>query len=243
MAFDHIRIAFFDKARQALDRARLGFLGLRRVHQDHFLPAAVIGKGNAGDVILRRLRQIAFARGRDHFDLQALHFLQRHAFEQGPPGVGEVVLHRVGQREKNASRALQAVAQRDQFFPTVDRDQPVELEIAGELLRVLHPEIGDVGVRPDERPERLHLDRGAAVLLATINAHRASVAHLDRDDSQRRIGAEEQQVIRKSHRPNDGTSSLSFRAAVDGEEPPNFRTRVTHCEVPLRAAPDRDDKL
>ncbi len=86
-------------------------------------------------------------------------------FEQGSPRRGEVMLHRIAQGEKAAARTLQAVAQRDQFLPTIDRDQPVELQIAGEFLGVFQSEIRDIAVRPDERVKGLDVADRAAVFL------------------------------------------------------------------------------
>ena len=105
------------------------------------------------------------------------------------------MLHRIGEREEIAPGALQAVAQRDQLLPAVDGDEPVELQVAGELLGVLHPEIRHVAIRPDERMKRLDVAHGGAVLLAPVDLHRPGVAHLDRDDARRRIGAEEHRVF------------------------------------------------
>src|SRR4029434_2043290 len=67
-------------------------------------------------------------------------------------------------------------------------------------------------------------------------------AQLDRYDPWSRIGTEKQLVIFKRHGRNDGTASLSFRAAVDGEEPHEFRARVTNQESPLRFSANWDDK-
>ncbi len=109
------------------------------------------------------------------------------------------MLHWIAQREEAAAGALQAVAKRDQLFPAAHAHEPVELQIAREPPGILHPEICDVGISPDERMEPLHVTDGAAVALAPVNAHRSGVAHLDRDDARRGIGAEEQRVVLKSH--------------------------------------------
>ena len=59
-------------------------------------------------------------------------------------------------------------------------------------------EISHIGIRPDERMERFDVRHGRSVLLAAINAHRTGLAHLDRDDARRGIGAEEQRVFLQS---------------------------------------------
>ena len=104
------------------------------------------------------------------------------------------MLHRIAQREEAAAGALQAIAERDQFLPAIDADPPAELQIAGELLG-FDPEIGHIGVAPNERMKRLDVAGRAAVFFAAINFHRAGIAHLDRDNPRRRIGAEEQGVF------------------------------------------------
>ena len=52
-----------------------------------------------------------------------------------------------------------------------------------------------------------------AILFAPINFYGAGVAQLDRHDARRRVGAEEQLIILESHRLNDCTAWLPFRAA------------------------------
>ena len=61
MAFDHIRISFFNDGGESPQRRILRFFGLGGINQDQFFPAAVIGKRDARNVILRCLGQIRFS--------------------------------------------------------------------------------------------------------------------------------------------------------------------------------------
>ena len=88
MAFDHVRIAFLDQTRQALDCGVLGFLALLRIDHDQFLPAGVIGKRDARDVICDASRSRSLSPvERKHFDLHPLQFFKRQLFEKRPAGV------------------------------------------------------------------------------------------------------------------------------------------------------------
>ena len=87
VAFDHIRIALFDNTRQALDRGALGFVGIFRIDDDQFFPAGIIRKRDARDVTLRRLREIALAGRRKHFELQTAQFFERQLFEKRAAGL------------------------------------------------------------------------------------------------------------------------------------------------------------
>ncbi len=203
MAFDHIGIAFLDDRGQAFERGPLRFLHLGRIDHDQFFPAAVIRERNAHDVIgrLRRVGNVGFAADkRKNFELEPAQFFERQAFEQSATGCGEVMLHRIAQREETATRALQSIAERDQFLPTVDADPPAIPQIAFELFGV-DIEIGHVGIAPDERVERLDVGDGRAVLFAPVNLDRPGVAELDRNDPRSRVGTEEERVFLESHGP------------------------------------------
>ena len=158
--------------------------------------------------------EIAFTGGSDRFDLQTLHVLQRHPFEERPARGGEVMLHRIAEGEEAASRAFQTVPKRDQLLPAIDRDPPIVTESAFQLLGILHSQIGHVAIRPDEGMERLHFHGRAAIFAAPINPDGPGVAQLDRHDSRSRIGTEEERVVFESHRPDSATSTRMTTTAL-----------------------------
>src|SRR5262249_21020482 len=108
------------------------------------------------------------------------------------------MLDRIGKGEEIAPRILQSVSESDQFFPTVDRDQPAELQIAFELLG-FDSEIDNVRVSPNKRMERLDVGGCRSILFATINFDRAGLAKLNRDDARRRVRAKEDFVLLEFH--------------------------------------------
>ena len=124
MAFYHVRITLLDQTRQAFDRSLLGFCDVLWIDNDQFFPTAVIGKRDAHDMI-----GIPFGK-REHFELHPLQLFERKIFEQSSAGGGEIMLNRIRECEEIAAGILQAVTQRDQFLPTVDRDQPTKFQIA-----------------------------------------------------------------------------------------------------------------
>src|SRR5438105_10775168 len=78
------------------------------------------------------------------------------------------MLNWIGECKKIASGVFQTIAQRDQFLPTVDRDQPAKFQIAFELFRFA-PKIDNVRVRPTERVERLDVGRCRSIFLSTVH--------------------------------------------------------------------------
>ena len=96
---------------------------------------------------------VAF-RKRQDLQLHPLQLFEWQILEQSSTGRGQVMLHWIGEGEEIAARVFQAVPQRDQLLPTVDRDQPAESQIALELFS-FDSEIDHVAVRPDERMKRL----------------------------------------------------------------------------------------
>ena len=95
-----------------------------------------------------------FATKGENFELKRRSFFERKSLEQGAPGRGQVMLHRIAQREERAAGALQSIAQRDQFLPTVDADPPAVASNRREFFG-FDVEIGHVGIAPDERMKRL----------------------------------------------------------------------------------------
>src|SRR6476646_7385730 len=110
------------------------------------------------------------------------------------------MLQRIAQREKIAPGFFQPVAYRNEFFPTVDRNEPVVSQVTNKFLRVLESEVGDIAIGPDKRMKRLDIDGRVALFFATINAHRAGLAEFNRDNPGRFVGAEKEFVILESHR-------------------------------------------
>ena len=90
----------------------LRFIDRARIDLDQFLPARVVGNGNAGEMIVRRRVEIA-ARKREHLDLHPFQFFKRQLLEERAAGLGEIMLHRIAQREKVAAGFLQSIAKRD----------------------------------------------------------------------------------------------------------------------------------
>ncbi len=136
MAFDHIRIAFFDKCGESPERVALGFFYVVRIDNDQFFPAGVVRQRDAHDVIAVAGRVTDSPGYRKHFELHAFEFFKRQIFEQRASGCGEIMLNRIGKREEIAAGVFQSVAKRDQFLPAIDRDQPAVLQIASEFLRL-----------------------------------------------------------------------------------------------------------
>src|SRR5262245_58864742 len=144
---------------------------------------------------------------REHFDLHSFQFYKRQVFKQGTPGRSEIVLHRIGQREEIASRVFQSVAQCDEFFPAIDRNQPAILEIALKLFG-FDAKIHNIRVAPDEWVKWLNISNGRSGCLPAINVNCSSFAEFNGDNAGRWISAEEQRVLLEFHEPSN---FLSFR--------------------------------
>ena len=108
------------------------------------------------------------------------------------------MLDRIIKGEEIATRLFETVAQRDQFFPTIDRDQPAIFEVAFEPLG-LDAKIDNVRVAPNKWMEWLDVGDGRSVLFAAINFHGAGLAELDGNNPRHRVGAEEQPVFLELH--------------------------------------------
>ena len=168
----------------------------------------------------RRVRDFGFPADKgENFELKPAQFFESQAFEERATGVGEVMLHRIAQREETPARALQSVSERDQFLPAVDANPPTIAQIAGEFFGV-DIEIGDVRIAPDKRMERLDVGNGRAIFFAAVNLDGPSVAQLDRDDPRRRVGAEEERIFLESHGP--ATTRRSRVESSDGASVPSF---------------------
>src|SRR6266545_7480717 len=121
------------------------------------------------------------------------------------------MLDRITKGEEITISLFQAVAQRDQFFPTIDRDQPAVFEIASEFLG-LDAKIDNVRVAPNEWMERLDIGNGRSILFLAINIDRAALAQRDSNNARRRICAKEDGVFLEFH---FFYNLLSFRAKFE----------------------------
>ena len=97
-----------------------------------------------------------------------------------------------------AVRFLEAVAQSDQFLPTINRDQPAVLQVAFELLG-LNSKIDNIGVAPDKWMERLDVGDGRSVLSAAIELYRSCFTQLNRNDARHRVRTKEHPVLLQFH--------------------------------------------
>ena len=90
----------------------------------------------------------------EHFELHAFQLFEGQILEQSASSCSEVMLNRIGKREEIAAGVLESVAERNQFLPAIDCDEPAVLQIAPEFFR-LDAKIDNVGVGPDKRVKRL----------------------------------------------------------------------------------------
>ena len=166
VAFDHVRIAFFDECGQSLERVSLGFFDVVRIDNDQFFPAGVVRERDAHDVIV--VAGVTDPGYSEHFELHPFQFFERQILEQGASSCGEIMLHRIGECEEIAAGVFQSVAKRDQFLPAIDGDQPAVLQIAPEFFR-FDAKIDNVRVGPDERMKRLDVGNGRSICFAPMH--------------------------------------------------------------------------
>src|SRR5256886_17608545 len=86
------------------------------------------------------------------------------------------MLHRIVEAEEIAVRFFEAVAQSDQFLPTINRDQPAVLQVAFELFG-LNSKIDNIGVAPHNWMERLDVGDGGSVLSLAVDLYRSCFTH------------------------------------------------------------------
>src|SRR5438552_427588 len=129
----------------------------------------------------------------ENFELEAAQLFESKTLKQRASGRGQVMLHRIAQREETATGALESVAQGNQFLPTVDGDPPTIAQIARELFGV-DVEIGDIGIAPDKRVERFDVGGSRSIFFAPVDSDGPGIAELDCDDPQSRVGAEEERI-------------------------------------------------
>ena len=110
----------------------LGLFDIFWINNEEFLPASVIRDRDAHDVIF--VAGFIDPSYGEHFDLHPLQFFKPQVFKQRASGRGQIVLHWIGEREEIASGVSQSVAQCDQFFPAINRDQPAVFKTAFKLF-------------------------------------------------------------------------------------------------------------
>src|SRR5216110_177447 len=126
-------------------------------------------------------------------------FFKPQVFKQRASGRGQIVLHGIGEREEIASGVSQSVAQCDQFFPAINRDQPAVFKTAFKLFG-FDAKIQNIRVAPDKRVKRFNFDDCRSTFSPAINFNGSRFAQFNRDDPRRSIGAEEHGVLLKFHR-------------------------------------------
>ena len=129
MAFDYVRIAFFDEFGESPERVSLGFFHIVRIDNDQFIPAGVVRQSDAHDVI-----GVTGPSYGKHLNLHSLECFECQIFEQCAPRGREIMLNRIGEREEVAPAVFESVAERDQFLPAIDRDKPAVLQIPLEFF-------------------------------------------------------------------------------------------------------------
>ena len=134
MAFDYVRIAFFDKCGESPERVSLGFFYVVRIDNDQFFPAGVVRERDAHDVIV--VAGVTDPGYSEHFELHAFQLLEGQILEQRASSCSEIMLNRIGKREEIAAGVFESVAKRNQFLPAIDCDEPAVLQIAPEFLRL-----------------------------------------------------------------------------------------------------------
>src|SRR5436305_11009148 len=139
MAFDYIRIAFFNKRGESSDRVSFRFFYVARIDNDQFFPAGIIRQRNTHHVIV--VAGIA-ALYSEQFELHAFELLEGQILEQRASSSSEIMLDRIGKCEEIATSVLKSVAKPYQFLPAIDCDEPAVLQIAPEFLR-FHAEINN----------------------------------------------------------------------------------------------------
>ena len=136
MAFDYIRIAFFDKCGESPERVSLGFFYVVRIDNDQFFPAGVVRERDAHHVIV--VAGVIPTRRATESTSSCMRFSSSkgNSLNKRAASRGEIMLNRIGKREKIAAGVLESVAKRNQFLPAIDCDQPAVLQIAPEFLRL-----------------------------------------------------------------------------------------------------------
>src|SRR6476660_558644 len=86
VAFDYIRIAFFDKCGESPDRVSLGFFYIVRIDKDQFFPARVVRQRDAYGVIVGA--GVTDPGYRKHFELHPFEFLKCQILEQSTSSYG-----------------------------------------------------------------------------------------------------------------------------------------------------------
>ncbi len=171
------------------------------IDDDQFFPAGVVRESDAHDVIVAGVAAPGYSPASgysEHFELHAFQFLEGQILEQRASSCGEVMLNRIGEREKIATGVFESVAKRNQFLPAIDGDEPAIFQIAAQFFR-LDAKIDNIGVCPDKRMKRLDVGNGRPICFPPMHTHGAAFAQLNGDNPRRQVRAEEQRVFLEFH--------------------------------------------
>jgi hypothetical protein len=110
-----------------------------------------------------------------HFELHTFEFFKREFFEQCPAGCSEIMLNGIGEGEEIATGAFESVAERNQFLPAIDSDEPAVIQIAPKFFR-FDTEIDNVRVGPDKRMKWLYVGDCRSICFPTMHPNGAAFA-------------------------------------------------------------------
>ncbi len=157
--------------------------GAAAFQRDILLPAGVVRQSD---------------RVRGHRDLHAAQLGKRHALEKGAAGPKEKLLDGIAEAEVADARAAQAGAKAGEVPPVLALGEESECEAAGKAGG-REGVVGDFGVGPKIRLERLLDDRGGPVGLANVEGDPGAPGQLGRNDALLGVMAEKGLVIGESH--------------------------------------------
>src|SRR4029453_10832491 len=161
----------------------------------------------------------------EHLDLHAFQFFKWQILKQRASSCCEVMLDGISESEEIAAGVFESVAQGDEFFPAIDRDQPAIPEIALKLFG-FDAKIDNIRVAPDKWVERLNVGDGRSVRFPTINLNRSSLAEFNGHNARRWIRTKKQRVLLELH---ESSNFLSFRAKSRKSLTSLRRTRIQRC--------------
>src|SRR5215475_10412735 len=102
----------------------------------------------------------------------------------------------IRKREEIAASVFKSVAERDQFLPAINSDEPTVLQIPAEFFR-LDAKIDNVGISPDKRMKWLDVGNGRIIFFPPVHAHGAGFAQFDSHNPWPRVRTEKQGVFLK----------------------------------------------
>ena len=210
VSFDHVWITLFDERERLAEHVGLVHAG----RADQPGPAGRVAQGDQDDPVLghRRLGEALRAVDLD-VELEPLEVLERHALEQRPPGLHQVLLLRPARQVDLVGPLLLRprgrfdVAQRVEVGSAVgegdgvlEEPGPRQLARAEPLQREAGPAWGGLGeqVETGQEKERVDADvlgRDGVRRLAPVEPHRRRADGVERDDPLGRVVAVEERVV------------------------------------------------